>query len=204
MNTSKPGPHWDEAQIDQLLTGFFQQELPEEFRESDDVTSIGEVAAQPERPAQRNGTAPPTLRISSNSASSPVGSSSNMGGLLAVVVSCLGLMLLVMLQVNGPADNETGLTSLPEVPAAPEEKAEPLPALAQDNSGVQLKISNGGDPVEKVTYDTREGKVEQRNQRVWTQLEVYDPETGSQTDVMMQELNIEIFPIEDDEPSPKK
>ena len=175
------------------MAKFFEQELPVEFRHgSPRASSLTEAASTAPRLASTGGT------------DTEESSSGVMGGILAVVLCCLGLMVAVMQPEKLPTRSPGEIAENLPAPVVTEEIPETTTVLAQENNGIELEMREGAELVNKSTIETPEGKLEQRSQRVWTELEVYDPESGSQTDLMMQELNIEFFPIENDESSDKK
>lgn len=116
MNTSEPDSPWDEEQIGQLLTRFFQREMPAEFR---DAPPSRDMAA-PVIPRSITNSNAPRLTLPAPARSSATPSSSGSAGvILGLVVACLGLMVLAMVQTGTPDAPGTPVANTPTEPAAP-------------------------------------------------------------------------------------
>ena len=113
-----------------------------------------------------------------------------LGGLVAAAI-CLAVVV-------GPLWRQ-GLT-----PTAPSAVAEPeqLGPGESNRSGsvVESFVSETEQPIERLRYDTETGPVEQRTNLRWTNVSIRDQESGEDVELMIPELQIDVFPI-DEEPS---
>ena len=176
MNKNKSGKHTSsDANMDALLKEFFDKEMPAELR------------GQTEMP----------LAVSRHGSRSEVRTAdSRKAGWLGLSVGG-GCLLTVVVALSLPSSQQL-TDSDPSVA---------LPAVSDstDSSGhaeataVDIDSSGTTDGVEVVErYDTVNGPVEQRSKLRIKNVSIYDPETGSKVELLLPELDIEIFPIEDD------
>ncbi len=160
---------WGDQQLDVLLTDFFLNELPEELR---DLPSGSEVSSTTSMVTRRKRTA-----------FAPV-----IG--LTVVAATLLLAVLVVWSPSAnrpeqPSHRLVGNTAF---------AVRPLPERSVDDKP-PVEIPLESLMIER--YETASGPVEQRTNVRWTNVSVFEPESGAEVEVMIPELSIEIFEIND-------
>jgi hypothetical protein len=169
--------------LDVLLEDFFRHELPEELRDlpprsrtslaanSWDLEYLGD--------SKRN--------VRNQTGFAPV------IGLAAVAV----VLLLAVSALWVPSVNRTGQS--PERFAGP---VGPAAGLQPERSGAdELPYEVWPSPLESLVverYETATGPVEQRTNLRWTNVSVFEPESGTEVEVIIPELSIEIFEIDDE------
>ena len=174
MNNFESGrSSWRDQELDALLYDFFRNELPEELR---GLPSHSETPSMTSSPRRREQTAL-ALVI----------------GLTAVAAS----LLLAVSALWSPPANRTG--------ASPDQfvgTVVPAGGSLAKRSETEDPPSGGSPaPMEQLVierYDTATGPVEQRTNVRWTNVSVFEPESGTEVDVMIPEVNIEVYEIEDE------
>ena len=174
MNNFESGrSSWRDQELDALLYDFFRNELPEELR---GLPSHPETPPMTSTPRRREQTAL-ALVI----------------GLTAVAAS----LLLAVSALWSPPVNRTGAS-----PHRFVRTVVPAGGSLAERSEIE-DPSNAGSPapMEQLVierYDTATGPVEQRTNVRWTNVSVFEPESGTEVDVMIPEVNIEVYEIEDE------
>lgn len=68
-------------------------------------------------------------------------------------------------------------------------------------SNARNAISSPAEPAQESWlvehFETPEGRVEYRERVRWTEVSVVEPETGAEKDLLLPELDIEVFPLEE-------
>lgn len=209
----EPPPHdtgLSDQQLETLLHDFFRRELPEEMRQfspagdlrassfvsssrSRSVTLAGFVAVMAailltysvlltspavlREPPRRNNTV-----AHRGNKQSPPGRSNLLGE---------------------PVARPEQTRSFPVVPAATAARSGSFETTSADSSvdtptvPVEYAVIERLDPIERLTYDTSDGPVEQRTDIRTTNVSVFESDSGAQLDLMLSELTIEVVPVKE-------
>lgn len=175
MNHSESGrSSWSDQELDALLYDFFRRELPEELR---DLPSHSEAPPGTSSPKRRE-----------QAVLAPV------IGLMAVAASLLlALSAFWSFPVNRNPESSHGLAGA-GMPTAGDVTA---------RSGREAAPYEGTPaPMEQLVierYETDTGPVEQRTNIHWKTMPVFEPDSGTEVEIMIPEVKIEVFEIDDDE-----
>lgn len=177
----------DDANVDTLLREFFDREMPAELRGRSDLPPRArpKIARAPGREKSEW----PALTV--------------LAGYLLLSAAALSLPLFPSsdgsqhsagLPVK-PVDGEGGPASAQTAASA----AASNRLITPDSATAELEVSVSKDIEAIERYDTVNGPVEQRSKLRIKNVSIYDPETGSKVELTLPELDIEIFPIDDEE-----
>ncbi len=173
-NSERKSTEWSEPRIESLLSEFYEAEMPPGLR----VEASRAPAITGRRPVAASGTRPIAA----------------LAGLIAVAI-CLAAVV-------GPLWRQ-GLT-----PSAPSTALAPQQIGPGDSntpeSVVESFVSETEQPIERLRYDTETGPVEQRTNLRWTNVSIRDQESGEDVELMIPELQIDVFPIDEEPPETGK
>ncbi|MEX0701613.1 MAG: hypothetical protein WD069_05895 [Planctomycetales bacterium] len=198
MNPSNERTDWSDERLDALLGEFFRQEMPVELRQPQPAfrprTAISRPAFAAPRPAAA--VAPASAR--------PVSVKRTPGAAAGLVVAAVCLAMAVVLTVGTSSrdSRRDGGTMVESRSGIPREAASPIAAaekLVADGEFVVERVEERSQPVDRTTFQTSRGPVEQRTDLRTTNVSVFDAQTGTRVEFEVPELSIEIIPIEDDE-----
>jgi hypothetical protein len=141
---------------------------------------------------------PASLREQRRAVSAPVRTETSSGaGLLVLGLLVSAACLFFAVLVFSPGEEEPRLadgTNSPDAaPAADSTETHPDASSVAETAPVH----------ERVRYDTESGPVEQRTNLSWKNVSVED-ETGEGVEVMIPELQIDVFPIDEEPDAPER
>ena len=181
-------PGRSDGDLDTLLTDFFAREMPAELRDLSDVETSPHSH--------------PRLAAINDRGSSLIETRSASRSTAAALWRPAALALAVLLAVVVFRGGPTGVRPTPPETASAElgatssrEKSENTAATGSRE--VDYSVTERLEPVERFTYETGTGPVEQRTDVRVTNVSVFEPASGAKVEVELEELNIEIIPIED-------
>lgn len=185
-----------DTNVDLLLREFFEREMPPELRRPPELP----------RPASRERANRDTARgVARQKSEWPA--LTVLAGYLLLSAAALSLPLFPSADGSRHSDGGAGKRdgqaasaqtvassdTTPNRGSTPDRGTEPASATAE----LEVSVSENIEAIER--YDTAGGPVEQRSKLRIKNVSIYDPETGSKVELMLPELDIEIFPIEEDE-----
>ena len=190
MSTFERGPTtMSDAALESLLRDFFHDEMPADLRDPPGRTASRTIQAELLRRQPGIGRE----------------------GLIAVAASLLMAAAAVWSTTENPNTMPPAVvTTGPDT----QERTEHTPKIADGSTKsrglanvdassssppwASVTVTEQDQPVERFTYETQTGPVEQQTTLHWTNLSVYDPESGDHLEIRLPEIMIEIIPIDDE------
>lgn len=180
MNTcDTPRPDSSDWEFEGLLKEFFRREMPVELRELPTAPEMSFTTIR--KPVEQSGrpqSAYPAALL----------------GLVAVAMS----LMLAAAALWSPSTKRDVRVSTKD--ATKTEAPTPTPREQAVDVNAPIHIV-GPSVVESLLierYDTPDGPVELRTNVRWTNVSVFEPDSGTEVELMFPELEIEIFGIDDD------